>query len=50
MDILKNCNILLVIEEGRLIALTSDVAKTIKEGILFAKQFRGGSAGAVSRP
>jgi ABC-type multidrug transport system fused ATPase/permease subunit len=37
MDILKNCNILLVIEEGRLIALSSDVAKTIQEGILFAR-------------
>jgi ATP-binding cassette subfamily B protein len=46
MDILKNCNILLVIEEGRLIALTSDVAKTIQEGILFARLVREGSAGA----
>jgi ATP-binding cassette, subfamily B, bacterial len=46
MDTLMNCNILLVIEDGRHVALTSDVAKTIKEGILFAKQFRGGSAGA----
>jgi ATP-binding cassette subfamily B protein len=46
MDTLKNCDILLVIEEGRQVALTSDVSKAIKEGILFGRQVRGGSASA----
>jgi len=46
MDTLKNCDFLLVIEEGRQVALTSDVSKAIKEGILFGRQVRGGSASA----
>jgi ATP-binding cassette, subfamily B, bacterial len=46
MDILMNCNILLAIEEGRLVARTSDVTKAIKEGIGSARQVGGGSTGA----
>ena len=46
MDTLKNCDILLVIEEGRQVALISDVSKARKEGILFGRQVKGGSARA----
>ena len=46
MDTLKNCDILLVIEEGRQVELTSDVSKAITGGIPFGRQVRGGSAGA----
>jgi ATP-binding cassette subfamily B protein len=45
-DTLKNCDILLVIEEGRQVTLTSDVLKAITEGILFGRQVKGGSARA----
>jgi ATP-binding cassette subfamily B protein len=45
-DTLKNCDILLVIEEGRQIALASDISKAISEGILFGRQVKGGSARA----
>jgi ATP-binding cassette subfamily B protein len=49
MDTLKNCDILLVIEQGRQVALTSDVTKTIKEGIPSARQVRGARPGREDR-